>query len=174
MPLKKTLLLLTISLVTFLTACNSGSTEEKIHGHLEEAVTIEADFEKHQNEITDLEKKEQELYSEIIDLSSEEFDEIRQASQEATEIIDERTDKIELEKESIEASQDEFEKTDQLIDKLEDEKAQDKGKEMYDVMMERYKSYENLYEAYTKSLKLEKELYTMLQKEDVEQEDLTN
>src|SRR5690625_6238030 len=72
MPFKKTLLLLTISLVTFLTACNSGSTEEKIHGHLEEAVTIEADFEKHQNEITDLEKKEQELYSEIIDLSSEE------------------------------------------------------------------------------------------------------
>src|SRR5699024_3664668 len=68
----------------------------------------------------------------------------------------------------------EFEKTDQLIDKLEDEKAQDKGKEMYDVMMERYKSYENLYEAYTKSLKLEKELYTMLQQEDVEQEDLTN
>src|SRR5690625_956549 len=129
MPFKKTLLLLTISLVTFLTACNSGSTEEKIHGHLEEAVTIEDDFEKHQNEITDLEKKEQELYSEIIDLSSEEFDEIKQASQEATEIIDERTDKIELEKESIEASQDEFEKTDQLIDKLEDEKAQDKGKD---------------------------------------------
>src|SRR5699024_9191471 len=65
------------------------------------------------------------------------------------------------------------EKTDQLIDKLEDEKAQDKGKEMYDVMMERYKSYDNLYEAYKKSLKQEKELYTMLQKEDLVQEDLT-
>src|SRR5690625_5025946 len=174
MPFKKTLLLLTISLVTSLTACNSGSTEEKIHGHLEGAVAIEADFEKHQAEITDLEKKEQELYSEIIDLGAEEFDEIKKASQQATAIIDERSEKIGLEQESIKASQDEFEKTDQLIDKLEEDKAQEKGKEMYDMMMDRYKSYDNLYEAYTESLKLEKELYTMLQKKDVEQDDLTN
>src|SRR5690625_703341 len=122
MPFKKTLLLLTISLVTFLTACNSGSTEEKIHGHLEEAVEIEADFEKHQAEITDLEKKEQELYSEIIDLGAEEFDEIKKASQQATAIIDERSEKIGLEQESIKASQDEYEKTDQLIDKIEEDK----------------------------------------------------
>src|SRR5699024_218442 len=144
MPFKKTLLFITISFFTILTACNSGSTEEKIHGHLEEAVTIEADFEKHQNEITDLEKKEQELCSDMIDVIHKEFDEIKQATQEGSESMDERTDKSEWEKESIEASQDEVEKTDQLIDKLEDEKAQDKGKEMYDVMMERYKSYESL------------------------------
>lgn len=173
MPIKKLAVIIAIGLIAILTACGGASTQEKIYNHLEEAIALETDFEKHQNEITELEKKEQEIYGTIIDLGSDEFDEIKNASQQAIEMIEERSEKMKAEKESIHNSQDEFEKTDKLIDKLEDEKAQNKGREMYDVMMNRYKTYDTLYESYTKSLQLDKELYTMLQKEDVEQEDLT-
>src|SRR5699024_6261834 len=48
-----------------------------------------------------------------------------------------------------------------------------KAREMYEVMMDRYKHYDQLHKEYIKSLKLEKELYQMLQKEELEQEDLT-
>lgn len=173
MSFRKILLTMFIALVVILAACG-GPTEEQIFNHLEEAVDLEADFDKQQGEITKLEKEEQEIYSEIIDLGSEDLDEIKQASQQAIEIIEKRADKIEAEKESISDSKDEFEKIDKLIDKLDDEKAREKGREMYEVMMERYDTYEELNEAYTESLNQEKELYTLLQKEGVEQDDITD
>lgn len=173
MSWKKSLFIMAMSSVFLLSACG-GTTEEQIYNHLEEAVDLEAGFDEQQNEITELEKQEQKIYSEIIELGSDELDEIKKSAQQATEIIEERADKLEAEKESISESKAEFEKTDKLIDKLDDEQAQEKGREMYDVMMERYDTYDTLHEAYTGSLDLEKELYAMLQKEDVEQSDLTD
>lgn len=164
---------LLISVIAMLSACNSESTSEKMYDHLEKAVSLEDAFTKQQDDIVKLEKKEQELYSQIIDLSMDEFDEIKSISQEAIGVIDEREDKIGLEKESIDASKKEFTEVKGLISELEDEKAKDKANKMYDTMKKRYDAYYKLNEAYTQSLKLEKELYTMLQKEDLEQDTLT-
>ncbi|MBT2216187.1 hypothetical protein F3157_06960 [Virgibacillus dakarensis] len=168
------MIMFSLSVIAVLSACNGASTEEKIYDHLEEAVTLEAAFEEQQKPIVDLEKKEQELYAQIIDLGMDDFDKIKDLSQQAIETIEKRSDKIGKEKESIEASKDEFVKMEDLVDKLEDKKVKDKAKEMYDAMMKRYKAYDSLNKAYRNSLKLEKELYTMLQKEDVEQETLTD
>ena len=161
-----------MTLLLFISACGK-STEEKIYEHLEEAVTLEEEFEKVQTEITELEKKERELYSTIIELGPDELDKIKETSKQAIETIEKRSNKMESEQESIHASQDEFEKIDKLIEKLEDEKTKNKAREMYEVMMDRYKHYDQLHKEYIKSLKLEKELYQMLQKEELEQEDLT-
>lgn len=174
MSFKKILLFLSISAIAVLSACSGSSASEKIYDHLEEAVALEDGFEKQQDPIVALEKKEQDLYAQIIDLGMDDFDEIKDLSKQAIKSIDKRADKVEAEKESIEASKEEFEKTEDLMDDLDDEKAKETATEMYDVMMKRYKAYNTLNEAYTKSLKLEKELYTMLQKEDVEQEALTD
>src|SRR5699024_3832100 len=169
---KKLLFFVTMKLLLFISACGK-STEEKIYEHLEEAVTLEEEFEKVQTEITELEKKERELYSTIIELGPDELDKIKETSKQAIETIEKRSNKMESEQESIHASQDEFEKIDKLIEKLEDEKTKNQARKMYEVMKQRNKHYDQLHKEYIKSLKLEKELYQMLQKEELEQEDLT-
>ncbi|MGY0692238.1 YkyA family protein [Virgibacillus sp. FSP13] len=173
MPFKKIMMVVSICLIAGLVACSGSSTKEKIYDHLEEAVTLEEAFEKQQDTIVDLEKNEQQLYGKIIDLGMDDFDKIKDLSQQAIETIEKRSKKVELEKESITASKEEFIKTEDLIDELEDKKTRDKAEKMYDVMMNRYQAYDSLNKAYTTSLKLEKELYTMLQKKDIEQETLT-
>ncbi|GAB3068271.1 YkyA family protein [Virgibacillus ainsalahensis] len=171
---RKGLFFLMIGFFLILAACNSESAEMQIHNHLEEAVELEEGFEQQQSEITELERQEQELYSQIADLGMDEFEQIQEISQQAIEVIDQRADKIELEKESIEASKEEFNKTEGLIEDLEDEEIKAKAENMYEIMNNRYGSYNDLYAAYTSSLELEKELYTMLQEEGLEQETLTD
>ncbi|UJL47800.1 YkyA family protein [Virgibacillus sp. NKC19-16] len=173
-PLKKSIIILSISLSTILAGCSGESTEQQIHNHLEEAVSLEEGFEQQQEEITELEKQEQELYSQLIDLGTDEFDQIQEISQQAIDIVDQRSEKIELEKESIDASQEEFNQVSDLIEDLEEEETKAKAEEMYNVMDNRYTAYDDLYTAYTESLELERELYTMLQQEDLEQETLTD
>ncbi|WP_067725752.1 YkyA family protein [Oceanobacillus damuensis] len=173
MQLKNLLLFLSIIPLTLIAACNSQSTEEQIHSHLEEAVALEADFEEQQGAITDLEIQEQEIYNQIIDLGMDDFDQITELSDQALEIIDEREEKIGIEKQSIEASQEEFAAVETLISDIEDPDVKEKAENMYDVMNNRYLAYSELNEAYMNSLELERELYTMLKQEDIEQEDLT-
>ncbi|RDW18521.1 hypothetical protein CWR48_12675 [Oceanobacillus arenosus] len=160
-------------IIVFLTACSGESTEAQIHNHLEEAVHLEEGFEAQQGNITDLERQEQEIYSQIIDIGMDEFDQIVELAKKATGIIDERSEEIELEKESIDASREEFNKVRSLIDELEEGEVKQEANKMYDMMENRYKSYDKLHEAYVQSLAQEKELYSMLQKEDLEQEELT-
>lgn len=154
-----------------LAACSGESTEEQIHSHLEQAVAEEAEFEEQQQQITELEEKEQELYSEIIQLDMDDFDQIQSLSEEALEVIEARSGKIALERESIESSQETFHMTEELIAEL-DNGVQAKGEEMYNVMENRYNAYYDLFDAYMESLELERELYNMLQQEDTEQEAL--
>lgn len=162
-----------LSIAVVLTACSNTTTSEKIYNHLEKAVELEDAFENQQDAIVKLEKKEQELYSKIIDLGMDEFDEIKELSNKALKSIEKRSKKIEMEKESIHASKKEFTKVNDLIEQLDDKKAKETAEKMYAVMMDRYNAYDKLYEAYSKSLKLETKLYKMLQKEDLDQKDLS-
>lgn len=58
---KRVYLFLLISLMMLLTACG-GSVEEKIHGQLEEVVSLEKEFEQQQSDLAELEKEEQAIY----------------------------------------------------------------------------------------------------------------
>jgi len=170
---RKIVIILLISGMVILSACNRASTSEQMYDHLEKAVSLEKAFEKQQDDIVKLEKKEQELYGKIIDLSMDEFDKIKSISEEAIGVIEKRSKNIQLEKESIDVSKEEFKKIKDLIGDLEEKKAKEKANKMYDVMMKRYDAFYKLNDAYNKSLKLEKELYTMLQQKDLKQETLT-
>ncbi len=158
-------------LLMFLSACGD-SPSDKIYEHLEESVRLEKGFGEQQEPITELEQQEQELYSEIIDLKMDEFDKIKKLSQEALKLIDQRAEKLSLEKESIDQAKEEFLKTESFIAELEDDAAKKKATEMYDKMVERFDVYDKLYQNYEASIKLEKKLYETFQQEDVEQDEL--
>jgi len=169
--LKKKIYIISI-LIFILSACNKASTQDKIYEHLEEAVKLETSFEEQQEQITSLEQEEQEIYNQITDLNMDEFDQIKELAQEAINIIEDRAEKINIEKESISSSQAEFEKIKPLIDDLKNEDLQNKAEEMYSIMMDRYEAYDLLHKAYLQSLEEEKNLYTLLQDEDVSEDDL--
>nr|WP_155669591.1 YkyA family protein [Ornithinibacillus caprae] len=164
--------MLLLSSFIALSACGE-SVDTQIYNHLEEAVNLEKGFEDQQSIINDLEKQEQEIYDQIIELGMDDFKTIQELAVEAIAVIEERTEYIEVEKNSIDESRQEFEKAESLISEIDDEDTKEKAEEMYTAMMERYQSYDELYEAYTKSLSLERELYDMLQQEEMEQETIT-
>ncbi|MFG6116829.1 YkyA family protein [Halobacillus sp. MO56] len=175
MSLRKLYIPLTLILVV-LAACNNGpAPEEQIYEHLEKAVSLEEEFRKQQQPIVELERKEQELYNKIINLSMEEFDQIKEYSQEAAGLVEERQQKIELEKESIDAAKQEFDKIEPLIDDLDEEEqagAKEKAKALVETMNNRYDAYQQLYEDYQAAIGLDKELYQLLQKKELEEEAL--
>lgn len=159
-------------LIILLNACGSETTEEQIHQYLEEAVELEEDFLTYEEEIASLEQEEQDIYETITDL--DDFSRIKELSKEALDIIQERSDKLNQERDSIEASEEAFQKSKPLIADLDEKNVRKKAIEMYDVMNERYEAYAHLYELYKDSLSLEEELYTFLQEKDAEPKDVTN
>ncbi|MEF3328674.1 YkyA family protein [Oceanobacillus sp. M60] len=162
-----------ISSLLFIAACSSKSAEEQIHDHLEEAIQIEEGYETQQQEIEELEQQEQEIFSQIVELDMEQFDQIQELSQEAISIVEQKQEKLGEERESIEASQEEFEQVESLISDLEDENVQQEAESMYDIMIERYTTYYDLNDTYQTSVDQEKELYEMLQQEELEQDEVT-
>ncbi|CDQ40263.1 YkyA family protein [Virgibacillus salexigens] len=173
MPMKKSVLIVISFLLFMMAACSSETTEEQIQGHLEEAVSLEKDFEEQQSKITELEKQEQELYSKIINLGMDEMDKIKELSGQAIDSIEKRSEAIKTEKASIEKAEEEFAETEDLIAEIEDEKLKETATSMTEVMQQRYETYHQLNDAYKNALALEKEMYNMLQKENLEQETLT-
>ncbi|WP_080874886.1 YkyA family protein [Oceanobacillus timonensis] len=163
-----------ISSLFIIAACSSKSSEEQIHDHLEEAIQLEEGYETQQQEIQELEQQEQEIYSQIVELDMDQFDEIQQLSEEAVSVVDQKQEKLEEEKESIESSEEEFSEIESIISDLEDENVQQDAETMYDVMGERYTTYYDLNDTYQASVDQEKELYEMLQLEELEQDEVTN
>lgn len=157
-----------------MTGCSNQEPEEQIYEHLEEAVSQEETFREQQEPMVELEEKEQQLYDEIIALNMDQFDQIKEKSEEAAGIVEERRNKLELEKESIDAAKAEFDEIKSPVEDLgeENKEVQEKAKELIDVMEKRYSTYEELYNAYDEALTLDAELYEMTQKEDLKEEDL--
>lgn len=159
-----------------MTGCNlfGPSPEEQIYNHLEKAVSLEAGFKDQQTPLVTLEKKEQEIYDEITKLGMNDFDKIQSLSEKALESVNKRQELIANEKESIDAAQAEFEKIKPIIDEIEDEKLQSKANELYELMIKRYKTYDELYNNYKDAMLLDRELYKMFKNKDLTLEDLEN
>lgn len=157
-----------------LTACNNASPEEQVYNHLEETVSLESGYVEQQESLTDLEKKEQDLYNEILQLGTDELDQIKSKSKEAIDLIEQRKDALAKEKESLDEAQAEFEEVDSIIDELESDDAKQKAQTLYDTMEARYSAYDKLHEAYAKALDEDNTLYDMFQQDDITQDELTS
>lgn len=168
----KSIILFLISTL-FLVACSGESVEEQMYQHMEESVRLESEFVAQQEPLSELERKEQEIYQEISELSVEEFDQIKELADLAIESIEQRKELIEAELSSIENSKKEFDKIKPLVEDLDDEELKTAAIDLLDMMEERYQAYLTLHEAYQTSLNYDTELYELLKKEDLEEPEFT-
>ena len=159
-------------LFILLSGCSGPSPEENIYTIFEKVVTLEEPFKEQQQPLKELEKKESELYNEIMDIGLKDFDKVVALSNEAVAVLEDRETRIKAEYESIKASKEEFELVNNEIEKIKDEKLAEKAKEIKTTMENRYSAYDSLFESYKTSISYDKELYTMLQKEDLTIEEL--
>ncbi len=164
--------LLSITVLLLLSACVGPSAEENMYNKLEKVVELEDKFKDQQQPLVEIEQKESKLYNEIMSLGMKEFDKIVALSKEALSLVEERESKLKAEYDSIMSSKEEFESVGEEIEKIEDVDLEKKAKELKETMIERYKSYESLYKNYESSISLDKELYSMLQNEDLTMEEL--
>lgn len=159
--------------ILLLSGCfNKLTPVEKIYNVLEKVVSTENVFKEQQEPLVELEQQEKEIYDKIISLGMKEFNEINRLSDQATAIVDKRRDHMNKEQQSIAASQKEFNKILPLINEIEESALKEKAEKLYDTMTERYKIHDELYQHYLEGVKLDKELYLMFKKEDLQLEQL--
>ncbi len=147
---------------------NSSSPVEQIYVVLEKVVASEKLFEQQQDPLVELERKEKEIYDKIISIGMKEFEEVSKLSDEAAQIVDQRKEHMAKEEESIQASAKEFKSIEPLIEEMEDPELKRLSKDLFDCMMERYSIHEEIFQHYSLAIQLDKELYTMFKKENLQ------
>lgn len=163
-------ILIGLALILVLVGCNKeDNIHEKISEHLEATVEIEKTFEEHQQKIIDLEKEDEKLYNEIISLGSDDYEKVVTLAEEAITKLDERYEEVKLEKQSLEESKKEFEKIKPLMENITEEDELEQVEKMYDTMMSRYEAYNKVYDSYSESIQMTKELYTLFKEEQFDE-----
>lgn len=161
-----------ISLALLVAACGDKeeNTTKEINQHIEATVQIESEFEESQEKIAELEDEDEKYYEDIIQLGSDDYDEIVELADKAIELLEERLELVEEEKESIQSAEEEFAKNESLISDLSDEDLKKITQDMYNSMMERYDSYDDVYKQYVASVELTEELYVLLKEEEFDED----
>ncbi|WP_162595900.1 YkyA family protein [Bacillus sp. CGMCC 1.16541] len=166
--------ILTGALVTcMLTACSESSLPElDVYESFEEIVAEEKAFSSQQEPLTELEKKEKELYDEMISLGMKEQEQVKKVASRASKVVSEREKRIEKEKKSIDKSYYKSLELEAEIKKIEDQQVKKEARKLIILMNERYVAYENLYMFYKEGIELDKELYALFQNEGVTLDEL--
>lgn len=164
-----------LSALFLLTSClQKKSPVEKIYTVLEKVVTVESEFEKQQDPLVSLEKKEKNTYDKIMGLGLKKSKEINKLSDEALTMADQRIQLIGKETESIKNSETEFKKIDGLINEIQDKDLKKQADDLYQLMMKRYNAHETLNDDYLNGIKEDEKLYKMLKDSAVSTDDLEN
>lgn len=137
-----------------------------MHLVLESTVKLEKNSSKQEKSLGDLESREQVVYNQISKLNSDEIEKIKELSNDAIEIAEERKEKIEQERKYILSAKKEFQKLTPLMEDIEED-AKKELRKVKNIMDERYSIYEEIYNTYLKGIKQDKKLYKLLQSEDV-------
>src|SRR5690625_4523990 len=164
--LKRIGLFIIPSILLLITACSGSAAEDKIYDHLEKAYELEANFEERQKELLALEKEGQELYAEIVDLEMKDMEEIKEKSQEESDIIDQQVNEIKNEKERTDVYVEACKEEEKYIENLDDDTSKATAEDMYKAMVDRYDNYKQLDILYNESMKREATLYKMLSDEE--------
>ena len=167
------LLLGCIILTSLLAGCfNQQTPVEKIYEVFEKVVVAEKLFEEQQDPLVKLEKEEQVIYDKIISLGLKETEEISTLTTEALDIVKQRKEHMEKEQQSLDESKSEFVSIKLLLEEMDESAQKKKAKELYDLMMERYRVHKELSDDYLAALELDKELYEMFKEDDIQLEKL--
>lgn len=151
-----------VSSVFLLTGCFGQSPEEKIYEVLELVATAEKTFEEQQDPLVQLEKDEKVLYDKIISIGKKDQEQINQLSDTALDNIEKRKNLMQKEQESMDSSEKEFKKAEKLIDDIKNDQAKKEVEKLQDIMQDRYKTHDSLYENYNRGLEYDQQLYLLL------------
>jgi hypothetical protein len=152
----------------FLAGCmNRQTPAEEMFDKLEEVVQIEKTFEAQQAPLVELERKEKEIYQSIIDLNMQEYDEVVRLANEAISITEQRKGHIDKERESMQESKVEFEKVPDIINEIDEVELKEQATELYNLMQDRYRIHEELYNAYSDGLVNDTKLYNLFKNKEL-------
>src|SRR5690625_1467815 len=150
----------------FLSGCGE-SVEESIYNNLEETIEIESS--EASEKISQLEKQDKELLDTVISFNEEELDKIKDKADEAIKVNEDLKEALNEEETNFKEAKEKFEKSEKQINKLEEETEKELGLEMYEVMMNRYDTYDKLSDIYDKAIEEKIDFYNLM-KEDVKEE----
>lgn len=146
-------------------ACTKVNPAEEIYIHLENAVSLEAEFEAQQQPLSEAEYEEYQLYDEVLTLSD--LEEISKLIKKAEELANSRKEMIAKERASIKEAYQEFLLIEPIIETIENEQLLDLAGQLLETMKNRYETYLQLYNEYKNAIALDIELYQLIQNEDL-------
>ncbi|MBB5172242.1 YkyA family protein [Texcoconibacillus texcoconensis] len=152
-----------------LTGCGNDPTES-MYEHLEETVSLEAEFAEQQQPLAEAEQHEQELYEEMLELPT--IEEIEPIADEAISSSEERLTMLETERESLEGAFEQFQEAETYVEQMDEEDLLEQADVLIHAMEERFSAYDDLYEVYKDSIELDQQLYEMIQEEELTVEEL--
>ncbi len=153
--------------IIFLSGCGK-SVEEGLYNKLEKTIEIESS--EASKKLTELEIKDKELLNEIASFTDQELDKVNKKSDEAIEINENLKETLKEEEKTFNKSKKAFEKSESSINKLEEDSEKELGLEMYEVMMNRYDTYDKLSEEYEVAIDEKIKFYKLMKEEGAEQE----
>ncbi|MFJ8456193.1 YkyA family protein [Bacillus paramycoides] len=158
--------LITILSIGLLGGCLGAKPEEELYVAFENAANQEKPLFDNVKILKKLEIRGQELYNQIIEEGKVHNEPVIQEIEQAIIGIDARGGLLEDEKVVLEKAQKEVTAVHGYINKIEDKKLQTQAKQVEESYKKRYESFQKISENYTKSLKIEKELYEKLKDKD--------
>lgn len=152
--------------MSLLAGCFGPKPEEELYTAFENAAKQEKTMFEDVKKLEQLEKEGQELYAQILEEGKENNEAVQVKLDEAMKNVDAREDVLKKEKAALDKAQEEVKSVDVYIKELEDKKLKTQAEKVSDAYTKRYNSFKKMEGSYINALKLEKELYTMLQADD--------
>ncbi|MGJ7910519.1 YkyA family protein [Neobacillus sp. LXY-1] len=166
-------IIISIIIIVILSGCvNKKTPVEKMNGVLEEVVTKEKNFEEQQEPLVTSEKNEKEIYNKIIGLGMKEYNQIVKLSDQAIVSANNRKNYMEKETNSLKESEKEFKKIKSIKGEFDNPDLKRIIDELYEIMMQRYRAHDALYQAYSEGINNDQQLYEMFKNKNVMLNDL--
>ncbi|WP_075617413.1 YkyA family protein [Paenisporosarcina indica] len=168
--MKKYIIGAVLSTSLLLSACSIGtSTQEQLTDDLAKVYEKEKGYRDAQEQIAELEKKEQSTFNSVMELTQEDKEEVASKVTELKTSLTERLALLEKENESIQGALSSLSSIDKLIEDAKEEGEKKTLVSLKEAMEARYEAYEVVYDEYQKLSTLQTELYDMLPNEKTEQ-----
>ncbi|SDI65128.1 YkyA family protein [Natribacillus halophilus] len=160
-------------ILCLLTACGERP-EESMQMHLERAVELEEAFVNQQEPLLAAEEEENERFEDMLASGLSDMDDIDTLVSEAVTYVEEREEHLETERESLAQAYAEVEEAATYVPGLENEQIREQAQTLLGLMEQRYEAHNDLYEAYTQAIELDRELYGLFSDEELAFADLEN
>ena len=172
--MKKIVIGTILSTSILLSACSMGasSSEEKLSASLEKVYEEEQGYRDAQQQLAELEKKEQSTFNAAMELTQQQKDDVALKVEELKASLNERLTLLNEENESIEKAQDSLTSFEDLVEDTKDEAVKTSLQDLKTSIEDRYEAHEVVSNEYQKLTELQITLYDMLEDEETEQAQL--